>query len=216
MNIQRSAIGHNAIQFGGTGSIDFIFTIVDDPQGSLPQWTAPYHVVATGTVNGQPWTENFPVNPSPTPDPSQEGAVINNLAGFPVGQFTLNLYDVNNVQVSSMASPLIFSPPNVVVSNPAGATLQVSMDFGQTTDYGTNISGTPATISGILPVTVVFNLSSGGNGNIIPNTTYHGRIKLTGSVGNVTYSPDFNFTTTVGSPIILPVVITGDINNFVG
>jgi hypothetical protein len=219
MQVQRSVIGHNATQFGGTGSIDFIFTIEDDPIGGLPQWVAPYHLIATGTVNGQPFSQSFFVAPSPTPDPSATDSVINNLAGFPVGLFTLTLYDVNNVVVSSMASPLIFSPPNVIVTdqiNPAGATLMVSMDFGLTTDYGMNIPGTPATISGIVPVTVTFNLSNGGAGNIIPNTTYHGRIKLTGSAGSVFYSPDFTFTTIVGTPIILPVVITGDINNFVG
>ena len=196
MQIKRGVIGHNATQFGGTGSIDFIFNIEDTPPGGLPQWVAPYHLVAIGTVNGQPLTLTFGVLSSPTPDPTEIGAVVNELPGFPVGSFTLTLYDANNVVVSSMASPLIFSPPFATLNgivHTGGLNTDYHFEIGVSATppvYGTVIAG--GTVPGTVlsqPVSQQLNET-----DLVPETTYDYRL-VQSSGGQVSKSANAQFTT---------------------
>jgi uncharacterized repeat protein (TIGR03803 family) len=70
--------------------------------------------------------------------------------------------------------------------NANGGTATVSFDYGLTTSYGTNVAGSPATVSGGSDTAVSTTLSG-----LLPSTTYHFRVNGSGTSSGT----DLSFTT---------------------
>jgi len=73
--------------------------------------------------------------------------------------------------------------------NPNGASTTVTFNWGLTASYGNTIAGTPGTVTGGSPTTVLANLTG-----LAPVTTYHFRCVGVNSAGT-TYGNDLTFTT---------------------
>jgi hypothetical protein len=88
----------------------------------------------------------------------------------------------------------------------SGASTTVSFDYGLTTAYGTNVPGTPPTVTGNGAAPVTANISG-----LTVNTTYHYRVKGVNSVGT-SNGTDMTFFTTLCPLPSVPGVITGPVN----
>ncbi len=77
-------------------------------------------------------------------------------------------------------------------------------DYGQTTAYGASVSGVPSVVTGSTPTPVAAFING-----LIPNTTYHYRVRGV-TTGNVTsYGNDVTFvTSTTGAPIMVTLEAT--------
>jgi len=78
--------------------------------------------------------------------------------------------------------------------NANNASTTVSFDYGTTTSYGTNVTATQSPVTG----TTATAVSSGLTG-LVPNTTYHYRVKGVNTTGT-TNGTDLTFTTTAAVP----------------
>ena len=74
-------------------------------------------------------------------------------------------------------------------ANAAGGSATITFDYGTTTSYGNSVAGTPTPITGTSLAPISANLAA-----LVPNTTYHFRVRATSS-GGTTTTPDFTFTT---------------------
>ena len=73
--------------------------------------------------------------------------------------------------------------------NANGSSTEVSFDYGTTIAYGTNLAGTPPTVTGGSATTVSVALTS-----LTPGTTYHFQVKGV-SAGGIALGGDLTFTT---------------------
>jgi len=73
--------------------------------------------------------------------------------------------------------------------NAANNSTAVSFDYGTTSNYGTNVAGTPSPVTGSTPTAVSVTLAG-----LTPGTTYHYRVNGTSTVGTVNGN-DATFTT---------------------
>lgn len=89
--------------------------------------------------------------------------------------------------------------------NANGGTATVTFDYGLTTSYGTNVNGTPNTVTGVSvnPVAAVIT-------GLLPNTTYHYRINAT-NISGTTNGNDMTFTT-----VAIPAIVVTNFANGVG
>ena len=76
--------------------------------------------------------------------------------------------------------------------NANGGSAAVAFDYGLDTTYGTNVAGTPATVTGSTSTAV--NVALTGLTGLTPATTYHFRVNGTGSSSTVN-GADMTFTT---------------------
>ena len=88
-----------------------------------------------------------------------------------------------------------------VTANSTSAT--VSFDYGLTVAYGTNVAGTPPTVSGNTASTSLANISG-----LVTNNTYHYRCVAVNSTGTV-YGLDQTFLTGCSAPAGAAGAITG-------
>jgi len=78
--------------------------------------------------------------------------------------------------------------------NANNASTTVSFDYGTTTSYGTNVTATQSPVTGTTGTAVSYALTG-----LIPNTTYHFRVKGVNTAGT-TNGTDLTFTTTAAVP----------------
>ncbi len=86
--------------------------------------------------------------------------------------------------------------------NARGASTTVVFEYGTTTAYGQTIAATPATVSGNTATAV-----SATPTGLLPNTTYHYRVKAT-NIGGPATSADQVFTTAAAAPTVVTTTAT--------
>jgi hypothetical protein len=93
--------------------------------------------------------------------------------------------------------------------NANGLSVNSFFDYGTTSDYGSSVAGTPATVTGTTATPVSAAL-------VIPSsTTYHYRLRGVTSGGVTTFGPDMMVTTTAtGAPVAITQPATGVGANF--
>lgn len=89
-------------------------------------------------------------------------------------------------------------------ANPNGGTFHPSFDFGTTSSYGRSLSPTSSTISGSSSTSITLNVQA-----LLPNTTYHYRLRGFNSGGGNIVGQDMTFTT--GAPST-PPAFSGSLN----
>jgi hypothetical protein len=82
--------------------------------------------------------------------------------------------------------------------NANGASTSVSVDYGTTTAYGSNVVTTPGVVIGSSPSAVTASI-----GGLLPGTQYHYKVKAANSIGT-TYGNDGVFTTQPASVQDIP------------
>ncbi|MFZ4523591.1 MAG: T9SS type A sorting domain-containing protein [Bacteroidales bacterium] len=87
--------------------------------------------------------------------------------------------------------------------NPGNETVNIYFDYGLSSAYGTTVSGTPPTVSGIsaYPVTAAIT-------GLAESTTYHFRLRGVANPSGTFYGNDMTFTTGAGLPGNLAVINT--------
>jgi len=117
-----------------------------------------------------------------------------NAAGTVTGEdliFTTPASVVAPAVTSSAATSVTNTTASINGSvNANGSSTTVSFEYGTTFLYGSSAAATPATASGITPVTVTSALTG-----LTPGQLYHFRVKAI-SAGGTTYGEDLTFTTT--------------------
>ncbi|MHA3771208.1 DUF7453 family protein [Verrucomicrobiota bacterium sgz303538] len=94
------------------------------------------------------------------------------------------------------------------IVNANGADTTATFEYGLTTDYGSNVSVTPSTITGRYPVTVSASLLG-----LSPHVTYYYRLTASNSEGT-TSTAGASFTTANRPPVATNDSIISDTNNF--
>jgi hypothetical protein len=127
---------------------------------------------------------------------------VNPCAGFtPTNNWSFGEVEDYNITIvaANTATPSVVSlTSNTVTHNSAvltgvvnanNTTAAISFEYGTTIAYGSNLAATPASVTGAANTTVTSNAIG-----LLPNTTYHYRIKATVGTSNY-YSADSTFKT---------------------
>jgi HKD family nuclease len=102
------------------------------------------------------------------------------------------LPSISNVIASAITTNSATISGDVIANN---AATTVSVEYGLTIAYGSNLATTPSNVNGSTATSVSANLTS-----LTPNTTYNYRIKAVNSVGT-TYSANSTFTTAIATAL---------------
>ncbi|HNB82178.1 MAG TPA: T9SS type A sorting domain-containing protein [Chitinophagaceae bacterium] len=192
-NSSKAAAGFDLTCSGGTLSGAPSGTMI--MSGNEIHHTSPKNALSGITS----WSFSWTAPTAPTP-------VVFNFAGNAVDNLGSSANDAWAVSsTTATAATTTVTPPSVIMStvtsitqttasisgsvNANGASTSVSIDYGLTTSYGSNMVTTPGTVIGTSASAVGATLSL-----LTPGTLYHYRIKATNSAGT-TNGPDGTFTT---------------------
>ena len=118
---------------------------------------------------------------------------------------TLGLVATPAPAATSLAATSV-TPTTAVLNgtvNAGGATTAVSFDYGASTAYGTNVAGTPATVTGGTATAVSATLTG-----LMPGATYHFRVNSVSGSGTAS-GADLSFTTPNNDATLAGLVISG-------
>ena len=163
-----------------------------------------YHSVATCSdnsvatwgynVNGQlgnnsTTQSNVPVAVSTSPLAAGESFML--IAGGQSAYHALGLVATPVPAATTLAATSVTTTTAVLngTVNANGGSAAVSFDYGLDTTYGTNVAGTPATVTGSSSTAVSVSLTG-----LTPGTTYHFRVNGAGGSGTAS-GADMTFTT---------------------
>ena len=183
-----------------------------DGTGNAARFYGPYGVGVDGS--GNVYVADAGNNTIRKVTPGGSVTTIGNTAGLSgpqgvavAGSGTVFVADTQNNRLSMGVAGTTPFPSTTAASaiSMTGATLNgtvsgngystaVSFDYGLTTDYGTNVAGTPTPVTGS-SATAVSAVITG----LSPGTTYHFRVNGTSSQGTSNGS-DLTFTTSAPSP----------------
>lgn len=127
-------------------------------------------------------------------DTNYDFRVVSTPVGVGAMETTSNVYDFN-----TLAVPVVIDPPANILSVTTGTINATNVSVSWTTDETTNGSVEYGLSSAYgLTAAASTSIQTSGNitlANLIPNTTYHYRVKAVDAADNITYSEDHTFTT---------------------
>jgi hypothetical protein len=159
----NSATNNYAVVTGDSGGVDFIFN------SSTSKWELAGMNEATDASSNSYFVElSFYASQISSITSAASAPGLNTLAASSITQTSATLNGLINAENHSTT---------------------VSFDYGPTAGYGTNVAGTPATVTGTSPVSVSTTITG-----LSPGTTYHFRVNGVNSVGT-SNGADVTFTT---------------------
>ncbi len=206
-----------------------------NPISGVSYTTATFSGNVTNDGNGNSTERGFCWHTSPSPTTSNskiangsgEGSYINNITSLlPGTKYYVRSYAVNAVgtgysNTETFTTPA-YLPPTATTGNASGIHLTggtlngtvnannqnttITFEYGTTVAYGSERVASPPSLSGNSAVAVTSSLTG-----LLPNTTYHFRVKAVNIVGT-TYGADMTFTTVSGPPVVTTSSSTGITN----